>query len=77
MLVLVDMLGRTHSPANASDRPLYAPLKPGQSCLTELRFELPGDTKASRLLITSQGWPERFLIGDEQSPWHGKTWFAL
>jgi hypothetical protein len=76
-LVLVDGLGRKHSPVSASDQPLYTALKPGQSCLTELRFELPGDTTASRLLITSQGWPESFLIGDEQSPWHGKTWFAL
>lgn len=77
LLVLVDSLGRKHSPINASDRSLYTPLKPGQSCLTELRFELPRDATASRLLITSQGWPEGFLIGDEQSPWHGKTWFAL
>jgi len=74
---LVDGLGRSHAPITASGQSLYAALKPGEASLTELHFQLPGDAKAARLLITSEGWPEFFLIGDERSPFHGKTWFAL
>lgn len=75
---LVDALGRTHAPASTTGVPLDTSLKPGESYLTELNFDLPGDAKATRLLVTSaEGWPEHVLIGDEQSPWHGKTWFGI
>ena len=76
-IALIDELGRGHAPVGASDRSLYVALKPGESSLTDLHFQLPGDAKAARLLITSEGWAERLLIGDEQSLWHGKTWLAL
>jgi hypothetical protein len=57
--------------------PLSTPLRPGESYLTDIQFQVPGDAKALRLLLTTTGWPEHLLIGDEQSPLHGKTWFAL
>jgi len=40
-------------------------------------YKAPADATGLRLLITSNAWPEHLLIGDEQSPFHGKTWFAL
>jgi hypothetical protein len=52
-------------------------LIPGQSYTTELRFDLPKDAREPRLLVTSTGWEEHLLIGDERSPLHKKTWFRL
>jgi hypothetical protein len=43
-------------------------------------FDVPPEAKADdlRLLITTTpAWPDRLLIGDENSVLHAKTYFAL
>jgi hypothetical protein len=74
---IVDTPGQLHTASLVGGTPLVAPLKPGDSYFTQLRCSLPPDVRPLRLLLTSQGWPEHLLIGDELSPLHGKTWFAL
>lgn len=54
------------------------PLRPGDSYNTEMEFRLPNDATDLRLLIqTIPAWPDRVLIGDENSWLHKKTYFAL
>ena len=76
---LVDADGREYGATGSSGTPFSAALKPGESYLTTLAFELPGrvDAMKLRLLLTSQGWEERVMIGDENSCLHAKTYFAL
>jgi hypothetical protein len=43
-----------------------------------LEFELPQSATGLRLLInTAPLWPDRVVIGDENSILHKKTYFAL
>jgi hypothetical protein len=74
---LADNSGEMYEATVVGGSALATPLKPGESYLTKLRFLIPAGVHPVRLLITSKGWPEHFLIGDELSPWHGRTWFAL
>ena len=54
------------------------PLQPGESYKTQLEFRVPKDAKGLRLLInTIPAWPDRLVIGDENSWLHKKTYFAL
>jgi len=76
-VTLLDGQGNRWLAAASSGVPLTTSLKPGDSYLTELQFRVPAEVTNLRLLLTSTAWPERLLIGDEQSPFHGKTWFAL
>ena len=76
-VALLDAHGSRWPPTASSGILLTTPLKPGDMYLTELQFQAPADATGLRLLITSNAWPEHLLIGDEQSPFHGKTWFAL
>jgi len=76
-ITLLDEHGNRWPLTASSGVPLTTPLKPGDVYLTELQFQAPVDVTGLRLLLTSSAWPERLLIGDEQSPFHGKTWFAL
>jgi hypothetical protein len=57
--------------------PLTRELDPGTSRVTELVFDLPTDARNPRLLIGGGGWVTRFLIGDENSPFHRKVVFLL
>jgi len=74
---LADSSGEMYEATVVGGSALATPLKPGESYVTRLRFLIPAGVRPIRLLITSKGWPEHFLIGDELSPWHGRTWFAL
>lgn len=75
---LIDSLGRIYSPVASSGTSLMTPLKPAESYTTELQFRVPGDAKGLELLVnTTPAWPDRFVIGDENSLWHKKTYFAL
>lgn len=75
---LIDSLGRIYSPVASSGTSLLTPLKPAESYTTELEFRVPGDAKGLELLVhTTPGWPDHFVIGDENSVWHKKTYFAL
>ena len=75
---LVDSAGREFAPVIASGTPLQTPLKPAESYVTQLEFILPKDVTGLRLLInTMPAWPDRVVIGDENSILHKKTYFAL
>jgi hypothetical protein len=56
---------------------LNTALRPGESYTTELVFDLPADTKAPALLIREGGMETRFIIGHENSFFHGKTTLRL
>ena len=63
--------------AGLHSTPLRTALRPGESYVSYLVFEIPNDARGLRLLLTSSN-DEGFLIwGDESSPWHGKSYFAL
>ena len=87
VLTLVDERGNKHAPANAalpvlaasqtSGTPLTAPLRPGESYTTEVVFDLPADVKSATLLINESDFVTHFIIGHENSFWHGQTRFQL
>lgn len=75
---LMDSSGRAYEPAATAGASLTKPLRPGDSYTTEMEFRIPKDASGLRLLIqTIPGWPDRVLIGDENSWLHKKTYFAL
>jgi hypothetical protein len=76
-VVLLDPHGRASYPIAANGTPLTHSLIPGESYETELVFQLTGDARQSLLLVTSAGWEERLIIGDENSFGHKKTFFSL
>jgi hypothetical protein len=80
VLLIDDSTGRTYQPVAAQGTPLQTPLKPADSYTTQLAFEVPSAANAKnlRLLITTTpAWPDRVVIGDENSLLHHKTYFAL
>ncbi len=75
---LVDSAGHIYAPVASAGIPLLTPLKPAESYTTQLEFNLPKDATGLRLLInTIPQWPDRVVIGDENSWLHKKTYFAL
>jgi hypothetical protein len=75
---LVDGQGREFAPVDVSGVPLFTPLKPADSYATQIQFEAPQNASQLRLLLRSAPqWPNHFVIGDENSLWHKKTYFAL
>ncbi len=86
-LELVDGQGRSYpvSPtgqkawehANPKAHSLTDPLRPGESFETTWVFDVPADAQSVRLFAGWHGFPSYLLIGDEDSPRHGKTYFAL
>lgn len=85
---VLDETGRRYDPspeatlawrrAHADSTPLEMPLRPGESYTTTFVFALPPGARASRLFLgDAPGGIERVLIGHENSPMHGKTYFAV
>jgi len=75
---LIDASGHQYQPVAIEGTPLQTPLKPSDSYITQLAFDVPPDAKNLRLLITTTpAWPDRVVIGDENSLLHHKTYFAL
>lgn len=75
---LMDSAGHEYAPVSTAGTPLLTPLKPADSYTTQLDFNLPTDASGLRLLInTTPGWPDRVVIGDENSWLHKKTYFAI
>lgn len=80
VLLIDDSSGRKYQPVAVQGTPLQTPLKPAASYTTQLAFEVPpaANPKNLRLLITTTpAWPDRIVIGDENSLLHHKTYFAL
>ena len=79
--------GATYGPDPAGQRaledqegsaiPLTTPVRPGESYTTRLVFDVPETARSPRLLVTESDWITRALIGHENSPLHGKTFFRL
>ncbi len=75
---LIDNQGHEYAPQATEGTPLLTPLKAADSYTTQLEFSIPKDATGLRLLInTTPGWPDRVVIGDENSWLHKKTYFAL
>jgi hypothetical protein len=75
---LIDNAGRRYNPVSVQGTPLLTPLKPADSYTTQLEFILPKDATGLRLLInTKPAWPDKLVIGDENSLLHKKTYLAL
>jgi hypothetical protein len=72
---------QAHENSGRERQPLLTkPLRPGESYITKLVFNLPSDAWGLRLLITSPtepGWLGRVIIGDEGSVFHKKIYFRL
>ena len=77
-VMLLDGNGHRYAPVSSEGSSLITPLAPAESYLTQLRFRVPKNAGVLRLLInTVPAWPDRVLIGDENSWLHKKTYFAL
>jgi hypothetical protein len=85
---LVDGAGRRYDPspeataawckAHGGSTPLGHELRPGESYTTTFVFDLPADARAARFYVGDPpGGVEKALIGHENSPLHGKVYFAL
>lgn len=86
-VALLDDRGRKFEPSAKSEvvlagaglhsTPLREALRPGESYVSYLVFEIPADARGLKLLLTSAD-KEGFLVwDDENSPLHGKAYFAL
>lgn len=57
--------------------PLSASLKPGESYISYLVFDLPKAARNPRLFLGNAIDVEYLLIGHEMSPWHKRVWFSM
>jgi hypothetical protein len=77
-VLLLDDAGHRYEVVSSAGTSLMTPLTPASLYTTQLEFKIPKDTRGLRLLIeTVPGWPDRLVIGDENSLGHKKTYFAL
>jgi len=73
-VALVDAQG--HQYLGSTDG-LRRQLIPGESYTTDLVFEIPAGARDLRLVLRNNDAETAFIIGHENSPWHGKTTFRL
>jgi Domain of unknown function (DUF4352) len=90
-VTLVDGQGREYSVSQDAQQTLdtlpggrqialTTPLRPGESYVTSLVFDLPSGVSGLKLLVaspTNPGWIGRVLIGDESSILHKKVYLRL
>jgi len=77
-LRLIDNLGHEYPAISTARTSLMTPLTPASSYTTEVEFKVARNARDLRLLLeTVPGWPDNFVIGDENSLGHKKTYFAL
>jgi hypothetical protein len=87
-VVVVDDAGREFSPSQSGQRafeltpgaittPLTTPLRPNESYSTDFVFDLPANIWNPRLFVGDADPISSLIIGHEQSPLHGKIYFAL
>jgi hypothetical protein len=84
---VLDEAGRRYASSSAAEKalsetgvrsmPMMKVLRPGESFVTVLAFDLPPGIRKPRLLVTDDGAVERFLIGHENSFFHRKISFEL
>lgn len=75
--VLLDDRGHRYQPAIEAGTAATTPLRPGESYMTEVVFDLPRDMKPAALLVNESGWETHWLIGHENSLLHGQTKFQV
>jgi hypothetical protein len=73
-VALVDDAG--HRYAGSTDG-LKRKLIPGESYTTDVLFDVPADAKGLRLVLRNNDPETAFIIGHENSLFHGKTMFRL
>ncbi len=61
----------------AKNTPINQALRPSESYVTLVAFELPADAHGPRLLLTSAGWETHWLVGQENSFFHRKTYLQM
>jgi hypothetical protein len=87
-VVVVDELGHEFGPSAAAQAalaklrgvttPLSQPLRPGESYVTDVVFDIPSNLRNPRLFIGDDlGFPNSVLIGHEDSYFHKKIFLAL
>jgi hypothetical protein len=87
-LLLVDDLGNNIPPATQAQAalahlrgattPLVQPLRPGDSYVTDLVFDVPSNARNPRLFVGDDfDLPDRLLIGHEDSYLHKKIYLGL
>lgn len=82
---LVDSVGGTWRIDDAAQRalgtntgtPISTPLRPGESYESTFVFDVPRSIEGARLELTEDDAITRVMVGHENSPFHGKTVFAL
>jgi hypothetical protein len=76
---LRDGSGRSFAPGGEAPGsvPITRELRPAESYETVLLFDLPVDARPAQLLLEDDMFISRLLIGQEPSPFHGKTLLAL
>jgi hypothetical protein len=78
VIEVTDAAGHVYLPRHRDGPELTTPLRPGQSYTTQYSFDVPADARDVRLLVLDAGvFPERLLIGNENSFLHRKTAFHL
>jgi hypothetical protein len=87
VVFLVDDRGRSFPPSpegqiaftriNRPTTPLTQALRPGESCTTDIVFDVPNDDRKLRLLITENDLGTRFVIDHENSLLHKKIYLSL
>jgi hypothetical protein len=77
-LWVLDAVGARYPPLpEVSGPPLDQPLSPGASVETRFTFAVPAAARGLRLWVQSAPWPKAWVIGHENSPFHGKVLFDL
>ena len=86
-LTIKDSQGREYKSSEEAERvlemsggagtPITTPLRPGEAYTTSLVFDLPAKVQSPTLLINEEWFPTRFIVGHENSFWHGQTRFRL
>ncbi len=73
-VALVDASGKRYP---GSTDGLQRKLIPGESYTTDIVFDVPADAKGLRLVLRNNDFETAFIIGHENSLFHGKTTFRL
>ena len=86
-VMISDALGNVYGVSDEGERalqasqgagtPLKTPLRPGESYTTNLVFDLPANVVRPEMLMREGDFITHFIIGHENSFWHGKTRFSL
>jgi hypothetical protein len=69
--------GGLRYPPSTSIAPLDRPLRPGESSLTTVSFDVPPGAGPLRLYVGDTPGLENLIVDHENSPFHARTYFAL